>query len=453
MSKGPIVGLIEDVVDYTRDHVDRKGVHGKKKKSNIRDIRTVSDVVSDTTSAASKVKKLQAFLVNRGYNIPQDGINGKLTKAAAADFNQNAGPKRNAKAFNTKYKLTGGAVSTPKPAAPVRGEQGKAPRTSAQKPAQDPMTPLMSQFLGGAGDPAKIGAAMTNAQFGAPIANARHELGQEQAQEKHDVSTVQGWFDDLIGQNKASNQADTTALQKVLGDSSGLLGNILGSLGDESARGQVGRTALFNEGALKGIGAAEGNFNRNMDTALALTGRDAATQYENESRGKQGDIRSQLEALIAQKSNALMTNTEAARDQNLRRRGESINQFATMAMLPDQMEGAGLENIMKQLNIDLGNKELNAPAPGTFVPWAKMDPKGKQEAFGSIITTSSAFGPAGRLMSNPQKAAEALRADVNRAGYSVKKNPQIASWIRKAVNDALVRSQSAGQWKDAKPLR
>ena len=452
MARGPIIGAMSDAFAFGRDHVGMDGnrptLKGKKKKNGGPRPSPDSTDRRRTTDKKPTVLRLQEFLNNRGYKIPEDGFNGPLTKAAAADFNQTKGPKRNAKAFNTKHKLGAASVSPSKPGGKSGGGNGKGKAGGTTQVQSDP---LMS-ILGGTDDYAKIGRAVTEQQYGAPISNMRHEIGQEKSQEKHDVSTVQGWFENLVSQNKAGAVADQAALGSTLKDSSGLLANILGSLGDESARAQVGRTALFNEGELKGIGLAEGNFDRNMNTALALKGRDEATRYENDSRGKQSDMRSQLEGLIMQKAGALTTNTEAARDQGLRRRGESINQAATLALLPAQMEGADLGNILTALNIQGTEQELNKPQPGSFVPWAKLDPKSKREQFDMALTGSGAFGPEGNLMSNPSKAAEKIRIAMNQSGYSVKKNPMLATWIRTAVNQALARSKGSGQWTAAKPI-
>lgn len=319
----------------------------------------VADSLGFNPGDPKAVKDVQRFLVSRGYKLTVDGKFGPHTKSAFENFTLKPGEQastRNVRSWNAKNATpnvpdaaipAATAPSADPSAAPVRRTQGAG--SGGGIPAG--LESILASIASLSGVDPNLASNQANAEFDPAIKEASRQLGLTTAQKGQDQTDIGDWFKALVGQNQQGNQADTAALKQVLGDSSGLMKNVLGSLSDGTAKEMVGRTALTNEGMLKGIGLAEGNYNRNMDTALALTGRDQMNRQGKADTNQIDQARATLLDVIGHKGAALVGYGNQNRQQAVQNQTNLFNLMASAAMLPGQMQQQGLDGILTQAKV------------------------------------------------------------------------------------------------------
>lgn len=418
-------------------------------------------------------RERQRMLVQSGYDIDIDGIWGPQSTAAWKNFQQAKKRGIDPKKAGTFWTQHQGASNRNDPAATQAGAgtttttRTTAGTTGGGKGAGSGAGSGSGAGTSGAGgtsggvptDIMSLAQAMTDMQYGGPIAELSRQITRQGAQSKQNRDDINSGFGDLLKSMMASTKADSAAFDRISGNASDQRTDMLSSLGlDSSVGGQLARTASINDGALQGIEASNEDYDRNMQQAMRMRQEDQVLRQGRTDDAQGADMRAQLLDLITQRGNALSVNTENAKNSEMQRQAQMINQIATLSMLPGQLQGQmlgldaqSLQNTLTGLGVANARQDLRDPRkhPGQFIPFARLTLKERNDMFGSALGNSGVIGPGKGLMMSPQKAAHFLETAVNQQGYSVKKNPWLATAIRTAVNNALQVSKSKGQWKNA----
>lgn len=323
---------------------------------------------TNTTMTAEQVKQMQRFLHNQGFHIGQvDGRPGPLTTTAAEAWRNSAPGSRKAAVdkWNAAHTMGSPTNYNPKTGNPNVGPPntpGNLPKSNGLNNPSDPTAAMLQSLIQSmtrevAGqDPRQLGADATNAQFDPQINEALRELNLDRTQKTSDTNQIQTWFDNLISQNRTDDQSETANLKSTLNESDPILTNILGSLTDQSAKEQVGKSVLNNQNLLKSIGLSNQNYNSNMNTALAMTGRDQQNLQGSKDQSNIDTAQATLLGLIGQKADALTTNTNSYAQQGLQNQTNLFNLLTQYALLPAQAQSTSLKNqytaaqIFKALN-------------------------------------------------------------------------------------------------------
>jgi hypothetical protein len=241
---------------------------------------------------------------------------------------------------------------------PAKKKKTKPPaRTDAKdRPQTSPFGKMLDTLLGQIMKPVASGAngaqATTDAQYNPAIAELRRQINQGSRDSNQHQTDIQGWFNGLLSQNAARGKEDASSFQQLLGGSENFMRNLAGAMDDKGASQEVARSAGTSDALLRALMGTSGEFNRNMADAYALTGRDAATKQSRSDAAGLSDMRGKLLDLISSKANALVGNRATAQDTNLKNRAALINQYATMAMLPGQMDQQTLDGMLTSARID-----------------------------------------------------------------------------------------------------
>lgn len=430
VSFGDIVnGVVGELTDRPRPTY--RGASGQMKGLN---------EASRRTAQGPSVKDVQARLAQKGFDIDVDGVRGPETEAALRAERNGVDPhqwnvsrnRQAAVAANRQVRVGGG------------GGGGNQQTRISPAPAPKGKGKRATVAAGDAGDGGlsldQLALAMTDAEYGTPISELEREQARQEAQGTQNQNDIKSWFEGLIGQNRTNSEADRASLDSLLSDSSGLMGKILGSL-DPSARSGVGSTAAFNENLLKSQGLSEANFDRNMQDALALRGRDEATEQGRRDTARGDELFQQLQDLKRERGQKLYTNREALIDNALKRQAEVTNLKATLALLPGQIEGQSLDNMMKQLGIqgqgisnDMDSlKVQQAINELTSNGMPAAGSKERQDLFGSLVEAVRA--PNGKRRLPPRGTVTRINSLLRGAGI----NPfsQEAQEMRSAVLNAI----------------
>jgi hypothetical protein len=448
------------------------------------------------TQQANSVQGMRLFLRNQGYDIPLHGDTiGPLMQAALHDWHQGS---KNPKAFNSKYAdPTSGGLTPQQQQAKARGMQmqdkyGKAgltgfqPTNNGQKrndavaagkttggkaiKSGKTTTPTPNSVGGGSGgggygggglgmDPKMLAAlmggssnkavqrlaqSMTNAQYTAPMDLLQSQIDQENNADQTRQTDIGNWFQNLIEQNKTGNQNDIKGSDALVGQSNDLAANILKSIGADGGAGasEVGKATMTDEGLLQALNQNQQDYGRNMNTALALSGRDAKNSDAYQSKQTTKGLLDQLMALTQQKGQSLAANLSAAQDQILKDKSQRINNFATLAMLNPQMNAAKLSNAYTRARINATNANAAAAAKAAKQGQAVDMSKLQTSVFSQLPMGSTP----GQLAPNigRQQVGAVISATLKGAG--IKRGTPLYTNAARAIASGLTDSNGKSMW-------
>jgi hypothetical protein len=404
----------------------------------------------------ANVKKLQQFLKSRGYGITVDGMWGPQTEQAARWFRtHHTTTDSGAGAYNKKY----APATTVKPPPGVKGPAGT--KTGSNGPAPeltsengdgpgpsgntgvglpDAYGQMLSTLMGGImsgsdsqGNVNKLATAMTDAKFGPALGEMRRQVNQGTADAKAHQTTIGDWFKSLLGANASRNTADDKNLHSLLSGSEGFMENMAKTLGDPGARRELAKTAGSNDALLRGLGANQSEFDKNMADALSLTGRDTLSAVGKSDDAANADLKGQLLDLIGQRGDALLANQDTVRNNLLSRQSQRINNYATLSMLPGQMDQQTMDGLYKQAQIN----HLSTPKP---TGWAGYTAKDKRQLdadiFGALHDKDT--GDLKAAYQNDPAAAVRLAANIARArGLKPRENPNVNRAVKASLSNSL----------------
>lgn len=264
----------------------------------------------------ARIRAMQQFLRARGYKIPVDGINGPLTKAAAADFRKGGAPpglpknatNRNPDAFNRAHNLTphstpapaGDTSAVPHDARPGAGGNPGAPDAGLGNGAADPMSALIASLLkSGQGVGKLIPSSLADsaaAPFAAATAADQRQIDQNPDAKAQALADIGNWYGQAIkalGTAKTRDQAITDA---GAGSVDAATKAIVGSLGG-SAMGGAGSVASVGENGadtIRAIGASQGQLAEDLAPILNLSSAGAKTSTASKFDTELAALKDQL---------------------------------------------------------------------------------------------------------------------------------------------------------------
>lgn len=336
----------------------------------------------ETTPRVERVKHIQTVLRNHGYDVKVDGIAGPKTNSALADFH---GSHPN----STKWSRANGSSAAPVADLATRQKQSDGPTnakananaaasgSSSSAGGTDPnagMAKLLSSITGKSGginpakweiNPAKVGAAQAGSEYDPQISQANQNISDAGKQAKINLADLSKWFGDAGSIAKTSatqSKQDFATAQK---DNTAASQAILSAFGGDAGAGgaSLANTAQNGANTLAAEGANTSSFNDMLKGLISSQGADAQTQQNSKDQASIADMKNALTSLVAAKAKALTTDTASARQQNLtnllgitqantQSEAAKLNQLATLAMLPSQIQGAGLKGLSTQSLID-----------------------------------------------------------------------------------------------------
>lgn len=261
----------------------------------------------------ANIKAMQQFLVNRGYKLTVDGINGPLTQAAAEAFRAGRHPD----AFNAAHSLNGSATSKaaaagssfPTGGTGARGSVGASGSTgtSGSAGASGSGSSLGSGTLGGmlaalmrGGSPnvpiPESLAGDAAAPYSALATQLQQEINNLPTAKANALANIANWFGQVTGAEKTASERDqamATAGSKA--DSANTTG-IIASLGGGAmaGSGQIGAIGANDANTLNAIGASDAQLSADLAPIFASEEANAKQTMSNKFDQGLADLNNQL---------------------------------------------------------------------------------------------------------------------------------------------------------------
>lgn len=276
-----------------------------------------------------------------------------------------------------------------------------------------------------------LGDANTRMEYDGTMGALGRQIGDARADAQTRQNTIKDWFGKVLDQNSAGTQSDDAFAEKMINGSADVLKNIKGSMSDAAAADAIGKTGLSNDTFLRSLATNEHGYDTSMQTALALTGRDQATSYDRQDQKGINNLLGQLIDMTKERGQASVVNRQNAMTQLLGNRAANINQYATLAMLPGQLQGQQIDQFYKTM---LATK---AGTPTTPTSTYKASPSDIGGAAQSAVANLAPYLKDGKLPGDGKaKVMDIVRA-VNQ-GYQAAGLTSTMPGVR-ASRDAILR--------------
>jgi hypothetical protein len=389
----------------------------------------------------------QQLLMKYGYAIGgADGVWGPRSKAAWKNLlaaHENGLNFRNAGTYWSNHHPRGhqndsdNAQGEGKGSAPVdtAGTTPTPTPTTEPEPEDtgsntDAFMKLLQGLLKGSnqGNPNKLALAATNAEFGPAMSESKRTFNQILAQGKQNVADTRNWFTGLLGTHDTNAAAASAGYDEMVNDTSSVLNNVLAGVQDETARVQAAKVGAANQTEMQQAAGSADTFATSMRDALGALAGDVLRRVQRGNRDDQMAARDQYLDLVKQRQSSLVTNREAFRQSGQAQQSEAIKQYATLALLPQEMQGAELDNILKLLDQDYTKARIaatnrsNQPdagdVPDTAKTWMQMDRKERNAAIDAVL--KYAYGPGGNPVGSRQQMLAKLQQGFKAEGLQSK---------------------------------
>lgn len=325
------------------------------------------------TSAAGveSVKQVQQILRNHGYNITVDGIEGPQTESALSNYHSSSG---NAKAWNTAVEGGKGSPAvkpsastdyTPPAGRVAQAAGGGKPPASTKTTA--PAGQTLEQLIAGATgnqlnpsdytvNPGKFGAAEAAAQYNPQISAGQLGIKQATAQDKVNMADLGKWFGDAASLTASGAKQSAADYKSAEVDQNAAGKGILAAFGGNAGAGgqSIANTGNIASGALAQEAANTGSFDQMMKGMVGTLGASTKHTQQTADTTNIATMRQALTSLIAAKANALFTDTNTGKQQNLQtilginnanssQKAAAVNQAIAEAELPGNLALQGLK--------------------------------------------------------------------------------------------------------------
>lgn len=303
------------------------------------------------------VKARQKWLRGQGYNVAVDGKLGPQTKAATNAWRNKVG----AKMFN---KRQGGATGASNPAdlsgttAPVGGGGGggggggRRNRGGGGGSSQEQTFDLIN--------PGKYARGSVESEFGPLLGEMQRDISLQRRQGGQNLADLQSWFQQLEGTRAQGAQANTAAQQQAEGEFNQANLGITNALGGAANTGgaQAAGYASAALAGLTGVGQAQGNFDRNMQSILASQGIDARRTEQGRQSQIMQDLLGKRQDLFKAKGSALAKALAEAQILRTQQRGQNIEQQRMMQEMGLAADMAPLQMAQARQGLAQGRQEL-----------------------------------------------------------------------------------------------
>lgn len=414
--------------------------------------RYVPDVLS-SNKKGTDVVALQRFLRSKGYNLTVDGKLGPLTKSAILDWHRGVG-RRNPQAWtreNVKiddpHRSNSGASKNNQINQPA--DSSKTPyRKDDSQPAAGKRTTTNVGTGGGllsnnAINPKVLAQSMVDAKYGPILGEIMRQEKNLRTQGSVNLTDIENWYGQLdtnvAQRNKEAadfDAANLAAIEGVAPSAAGALGIAPGS----EAATTVAAGSDIAADMQRTINQTQGDFASNLRNLFQAGGVAAKTNEQTRQTQALDELFGQRRDILAAKgsdfqsayADALQLN-QGMQSEALKNRLAIFNAQMAAQLAPLQLqsagldvEGQGLANIYKQLQID----NLINPKPKPKTPVARnfvdLTPEERYQLAGDI--TGGAEGMRANLDPNKNNSAALVRFINNRlrmAGYKPGANRQV----------------------------
>lgn len=456
-----------------------RGPLAPKKSASKGPVRAPNGPQGPTTTNLSKqqVAAMQTYLRSQGYDLTVDGSYGPLTMSAKRDWESGQAvrsPQKWNAANAHQAAATTPATTTPAPDGtiipPMAGAAGSARTPAATKTTPGsgsaPKPTTLQQLLALLGkdsfNPQKYAQASVNQQYNPQIAELNREIATQSSANATKNQNIEEWIKELVSSSQSAGTQADDMMKAILGGSASFDKGVGGSLSDPAAAAQYGKTAGIYDTGLKGQDAIDLLGLANQAPINALKGTELMSALQKDQGTGMNDLRGQLRDLLGAKGNAYTSALDNAVNNGITRRGERINQLATLMMLPGQLQGQGLDNFLKtqqgadahasavsgqaqaaanlrgtQLDNWMKNKTLTGTAPGTSINW--NDPATVTQ-FDTLVT-KTITGQYGNFNSDPKKLWDSIISE-----YQFSGNARAKQVLASTFSRTLDRSHANKQW-------
>jgi hypothetical protein len=353
--------------------------------------QTPGGVYGGGSMTPTQVRSMQQFLVNRGFNVAQDGVFGKSTQSAAQAFRAD---HKGGAAWSAKNGIGVHPASTPHgnagdSAAAGTGAgsgTGTGTGTGSGTPGSDSFSQLLATLLKQGGnvgsmfDPKSFGNAAA-APSDALASTLARQAAANPAQERQNQSDISSWYGldpkassyklsvlGRLGQAKTANAtAATDASSNVADIAKQLASSIGGSANDGS--GMVASAGADAAGTMSAVGQASTDYANAMDPLLAAEARGSMSKEHATNSTALLDLQDKLAQARGQATSDRATGVASATDKNNALGQQGFANKGNLLSILAQMQSANpdknyLGNTLTQAKIDETNARTKAIISG-----------------------------------------------------------------------------------------
>lgn len=312
----------------------------------------------------SDYREMQKILSEAGYAIGNvDGKWGPRSKAAWTNYKsarKNGLDVENAAAYWSEHSRYSKGFKPPKTRTDgkptvtgnpgVTGTAGTSTATpTTGSPYASMLADLMAQF-GQTNDPAKLAEAASNAEYGGQLAGLTKEMQDSSGRAKQAQLDIGKWFNEALASVRGGADADQAASASVLAGQDVATNNIMGSLNDDSLKYALGKTAAYNRSNLAGIGAIEGQTDRNVMDSIVMRGAEERLGRARQDDAYRKDLVAKMSALLGEKGSKENLYRSQYQNEALQRKAGLADMIGMFSILPAQLDQAQLGNESAYLN-------------------------------------------------------------------------------------------------------
>ena len=332
-----------------------------------------------------QVRSMQQFLVNRGFNVAQDGVYGPSTKSAAQAFrtNHKGGAEwSNANGIgvhpsNTPHDTTG--ANPPTPPTPPSTPAGPTP-------GSDSFSQLLATLLKQGGnvgsmfDPKSFGnaAAAPSDALASTLARQAAANPKQEAQNQSDISSWYGldpkassYKLSVLGRLLQAKTADATAATNASSNVSDLAKQLASSIGGSAndGSGMVASAGADAAGTMSAVGQASTDYANAMDPLLAAEARGSMSKEHATNSAALLDLQDKLAQARGQATSDRAGGVASATDKNnaLGQQGFA-NKGNLLAILAQMQSVDPLAAGLKDAKLAAEINRLQNPAPEATSP-------------------------------------------------------------------------------------
>lgn len=418
------------------------------------------------------VLNMQRYLKSQGYDIAIDGVMGPQTQSAKQDYESGVG-HRNSKAWNFQHVHSGTPPSAVPPssdaatggpgASPVQKTVGPvAPVPASKSSGAVTMADILKMLGSDNYNPKAVAQSEVNATYDPEIAGIKQQLADTAKTNAVKNQHVMDWFNQLVGSSQGiANQANDLLSKSgvYMGGSSAAPAGA-----DPAAADQLGKSQGIYDTNQSKQSAISQSALLNQSPINALRGSEFLQQQIGQQDQGSNDLKSQLTALLGSKGKAYASALDAAMNTGLSRRGEKINQLATMMMLPGQLQGQGIDNALKVLqgNESAATTNSNLAQGAVNLKGTQLDNTMKQiqinqtKVHGAaginysdpgVVTSlgqgvqATIAGPKGNFISDPKALWNSIISQ-----YGWQNNARAKQIVASEFQRVLMHSHASKQW-------